>query len=890
MSITYPSEVIPEIDWENPLTKNLKALLYCDGVNVIDLVSGVVSETVPTSTGTDVYGTYWSGMVDFDLRKTLVDQSTDNSGYWYLMFGDFYTSNTGSLPAHARWTRDGNLGADNVDFTFDGAYTSRAGRIVGNYASKNLENTVYMGQELEYHAYALYVNITRSGRSYISANHILDGSLGTPASNAQSANSAEKYLFRVGGVKNYILPIYSHEEGIEDSIIAIQADPFALFKTRQDVFEEYYLKNPLVPHPSDFDPYVGFGEVIAQAGEDFTVEITYKRDATSYSYIANGDTTENFISYQNGIRIKLGGADASTTGAVGAELDTWYHLKLRRIGTNLVGWLDGVEVYNEMGSTTQVTFNKMAYAEEYASTTSLKNFKFYHHIDIAQCRHWEFNQRSGTQVIDHYNGSIATLVNFPEDTCWQPIVPVDTYTVGVGKDYQNVSAWYSDKNNGSYHYSVIMYDMEPNGFTTALQNMALGFTLKSAKGLEPKNNVAQVGFEEELHCSVDSYVNIENVGVRTLTLTGKSDNYVQGCIIDASSTTSDAVMCARSEGASHFQNIYVKCDPANIAQDGIFGADSNDLTKTVVSDSIIDGAGRFGVIYGISTNVVFINTRLTDNFSGIANHCVTTKDSLSGVNNITDAPLTWFTPTGMLTEVAQLALKGKGWNGTDIAKGFYLTAAPTVAGLDFNSMSVACLLDSVLADLSHDSVYSTAYSKTVIPNYTVNMQSSSQYQTVRASSYTQKAAVSISHTISSIELVTVGVMINGFTLVQYEEHFVLFNTAKTAVAVNQLSGRLVGQASYAKLRCATNVSYSSAETSAYLSFEAVNPYVHSDNFSVELSSYADINEVTVNVRMDSIFIQTFIFSKMESNSVKFSVDEKAYSFTVDNDDNLYTLN
>lgn len=230
--IILPTEILPEIDWNNPETVNLKGLLFCDGTNVIDLVSGVVSSTAPTAIGTDEHGTWWKGMVDFDLRNTQINQDDSSAYLWYIMCGRYNSSNSGSLATYALWTTNGNPSADNIKFTFDGTWSGRAPKISGSYASDNLDNSTYMGQANEYHSYALRLRLNRSGRTYIYTHNILDGTVGSVSNAAQAASANEKYLFRIGNnsFKTYVIPIYERVPGDESKIINVQANPYQLFK------------------------------------------------------------------------------------------------------------------------------------------------------------------------------------------------------------------------------------------------------------------------------------------------------------------------------------------------------------------------------------------------------------------------------------------------------------------------------------------------------------------------------------------------------------------------------------------------------------------------------------------------------------------------------------
>lgn len=230
--IVLPTEVTRVVDWNNPLTANLEALLYCDGTNVIDAVTGEIAATLPSSTGTDVNGTWWEGMVDFDLRNTNISQNITGASIWYLFFGIFRTTSAGTLSDHAMWTVDGYPSSVNIYFNWDGVWSTRYAKIAGNYASDNLENTVYMGESLAYHSYGLRLGFGISGRTYIYTQNMLDGVLGQNNNSAQSGSTAERYLFRVGSAyKTYIVPIFKHVTDDEAKIAEIQANPYQLFES-----------------------------------------------------------------------------------------------------------------------------------------------------------------------------------------------------------------------------------------------------------------------------------------------------------------------------------------------------------------------------------------------------------------------------------------------------------------------------------------------------------------------------------------------------------------------------------------------------------------------------------------------------------------------------------
>lgn len=399
---TFRSELAEpyDIDWTNPDTDGLVGLFVLVDGMVVDLVSG-------TSTAvTNTIGDAWNETVTFSMDDLSFDVN-DGANYSIIaMASNWSVSDLGSSSAAFRFADD--VASNYIDFNEDTAYTTTKASFGGNYLEGAAPDTAPITNGRD--TIGINFNFSLATKTYINwslfANNILVNAI-----QGQSGFLTRRDKLILYTKKYEMFAVYTNHRTLEQ-FQSIKADPYSLIKTFTDTKQEYYLQNP---NPQVTNAQITYDNISAAAGEDFTLELEYRREITGSSHLIVGSTSSNYIFFQNGIRIKLGGADGSTVD-LGADLGVWYNLKIVRIGSSLIAYLDGVEVYNEIDSTGLVLLNKALYGDIYASTASIKLIKFIVPTTPTNSRYWTFNKTKGDTVTDHINGAVATLVNFPVDS------------------------------------------------------------------------------------------------------------------------------------------------------------------------------------------------------------------------------------------------------------------------------------------------------------------------------------------------------------------------------------------------------------------------------------------------------------------------------------------
>jgi len=276
---------------------------------------------------------------------------------------------------------------------------------------------------------------------------------------------------------------------------------------------------------------------------------------------------------------------------------------------------------------------------------------------------YDFTTGDQEKIIDTVGNNHATIVN-DSVVKWQPVLPVSVYTVGSDPkwDYADTATWYGANNNGDYHYKLLMHDLEPNGFTTSLNKLTKGMTFTAAKGLEPINNVAQVGFTGVLRNSSLGDNFYYNIGAQNFNVEGSS-TVIDSCVVDGLNSTSIDGITPNSGKVTVKNTLIKNCN------DGAYN-NKIPVEDLVIIDSIIENSNRYATV-----TATLINTILKDNtndpLASVTDYCATTKGTLAGTGNIVNAQASWFDANTQITTGGQTALAGKGWNGSDIASWAY---------------------------------------------------------------------------------------------------------------------------------------------------------------------------------------------------------------------------
>lgn len=195
--------------------------------------------------------------------------------------------------------------------------------------------------------------------------------------------------------------------------VGIDSDPYSLFKTIEDVNQEYALALNGTDQWVSFDPITITGDYSVKRKvlmKDFLNRTLFGSDTGQVTWRFNNSTQ---------MRIKTESTNAIVIDLNSAlVVDTWYEIEIKRTGLTYEVWVDGVLFgTNTVGSANTFIINRIGQKGDIHffsgsdSTIQITDF-----VDSSNSRYWEFNQTKGDTVTDHINGAVAALVNFSADS------------------------------------------------------------------------------------------------------------------------------------------------------------------------------------------------------------------------------------------------------------------------------------------------------------------------------------------------------------------------------------------------------------------------------------------------------------------------------------------
>jgi hypothetical protein len=407
------SKVLPEIDWENPLTDGLVALFYFDGTNVIDVVTGAIAAGTPTKATDSQVG--WIGAAvlpisDLDMQDMVVGDTLGiqavgsiKSGlaYEYFIMQSFdgveqvklvSGYNSANLVPVIKGSRSGGAGDEAVQITET------------KYATLGASITRVADQ---YGAYPKYTSTTYyGGVKGISTRDTVRTNKNLNLEEVVVGNDMESVDF---------VAVWNHERTLSE-LDAIDINPFQLLATQSTVEKEYCLVGDGVGYLTIDDPMeVG-------SGDDFELSIVCTHELGYGRPIGmNGDA--------GGVALHNGGtyiwlypsntsliSESAKFNSSGLFTD-FKEIKFKRDAGVLTCFLDEVSLVAPSPSlnTDSFTFNAFLRRSTGSHIGKIKSCRFLNKTS-KQVQSWDFNQTRGGYTKDHYNGAIATLVGFPADS------------------------------------------------------------------------------------------------------------------------------------------------------------------------------------------------------------------------------------------------------------------------------------------------------------------------------------------------------------------------------------------------------------------------------------------------------------------------------------------
>ena len=296
-------------------------------------------------------------------------------------------------------------------------------------------------------------------------------------------------------------------------------------------------------------------------------------------------------------------------------------------------------------------------------------------------RNYDFTTGDQEKIIDTVGNNHATIVN-DSVVKWQPIVPVDIFTIGTGKDFSTLYSWATAMVNENRAKRAVFYETTDEPTTTYFNKPSVPrVELAAAQGLDfSVNSPAYVGIDDpskrfysyssELHIhgiKLSPYAGDGGVYAKRGLITGFGHNQnpklfdIDECVVTASIlVTNDATVHVRN-------SILLKrmVIGNGSAATKAFVTDTVSLdTNFALSEDVPSYAAAGAEIHIKNCHMVDADylgrippeRDLGGNVQGITGSVYVT--DIAGENY-------------SLTIDAQTALAGKGWNGTDIASWAY---------------------------------------------------------------------------------------------------------------------------------------------------------------------------------------------------------------------------
>jgi hypothetical protein len=668
--LVYQSEVRPEIDWENPLTDGLVALFMVDGDSVVEIISKTIGTGTPT-----ILNSYWYGGVDFPLSE-IPPLFQQNQEMCSLVLGEFrWRSNTSATTP--LWVVN-NASNQYLEYEADYSYGEvNKSRIRGGYAS--VTSAIQSAESWKTEVLAFNGTVNSATNKILNISMYQDGQLSTASGEPFRSGTDALETFSAGS--NADNPIYYialfNQRKTEQELQEVEINPYQLFKTEEKVLEEYGLSFTIAGHQVKF-PFVGAftGEVTytdattaAISGTD-----TYTLDGTipvSVARVTGTDTVKSYLwefnqSHGDYVTDHINAAIATL---VGFPIDSGY------IKNEATGEIAGYQFGGATTATLPLTgayTGTITYSDDTTLAISGSGNYVVDSSHASAIKSIEVTDTDGTLFFDATTGDqvkifetvSANHATITADSVvkWQPIVKEAHFILGAAYDYADTAAWYAANNNANYHYVLHMTEMESGGFTTTGSALNLGATFKAKSGLDPVNNVAQVGFTGVLRNSSAGNNFYYSIGSQNFNIEGNT-TLIDGCVVDGLNSATIIGITPNSG------KVVVKSTIIKNCNDGVYN-NKIPVKDMVVIDSIIENSNRYATVTATLVNTI-LKDNTNDPTASNAQYCVTTKGTLAGTGNIVNAQASWFDANTQITPAGQTALVGKGWNNSDIGSWAY---------------------------------------------------------------------------------------------------------------------------------------------------------------------------------------------------------------------------
>ncbi|MBO9492219.1 hypothetical protein J7384_17795 [Endozoicomonas sp. G2_1] len=350
-----------------------------------------------------------------------------------------------------------------------------------------------------------------------------------------------------------------------------------------------------------------------------------------------------------------------------------YDLTIERSGTEISIRING----NLEMSWSNVTLDPIL-----GFNTSYSNFRFtgaiysasYETSDGTVLNNWDFTTDDVSKIVDSAGNNHAAINNIPT-TKWQRIIDKKVYTIGSAKDYSTPQNFINGigANLNVINHGVIY---EYFGSETLAKNGADGTVIELVGNTDKHAVSEQKSYGFGGHCIINKsgLFSLKNLTLGSFSGNTNDGNLsIDSCVVDTAST--QAINCSFIQKANISKTLF-----KSYTREAVVGknTDNTKLQECIFDSSSVTSAVAFNV-----NNADLHNCLIPKG------GCFAALGTVTGSGNVTDTRdaqnkgvgiqdsnlLTYITDSGQINEAGQTALKGKGWNGSDIASAFYLVSS-----------------------------------------------------------------------------------------------------------------------------------------------------------------------------------------------------------------------
>lgn len=736
MSITYPSEVLPEVDWENPVlaTKNVSSFQYDDGTVVTNLITGEVGEVFDTANqygvdspigqrisivfnsglspsevellNNDIFGTLKTRQDVADEYQLIKPLSTGTDGYLEIVDT---TNNSKDFLIEFKCA----IVADN------GIYPSA--QVIGATSSSSYHiyitsGTLKFGYQWQAKSFTLNTALP-TGKSDVHTYSIKLKN-GVLSAYQDGVKLAEEYTGVTQGFKLYDGKLFLDNEGYEIHYFKYISSDFPS-DTRYWEFNQRTGTQVVDHYNGAIATLVNFP---AESGYVFENDeiVGYKVDKndTALTNFTNWQPTRQRYSIYFTVIPNMGGysfapyADTQSRGldirANRISYSVGYMAEHRTYPTPLVEGSqhkatievdDNTKIVKLFIDDIQIGSDIDSSGKNLIPEPTIRLFSRNHINSGLATQQWskvvfeDMDNVLETITLDLTTGDTSkfpsltgagSAIIHSDKVGWQPITPVDIWTVGTGRDFTLLSDFFTTIKNYDNAQRAVIYESDSGTSTIYANGSCPRYELQAASGLEFTGKTPPpINYMNRRIYSYNTYTSVRGIGINLFNGCGMdADNcYVQldvhggiyadnslgwkvsnsvvydafwndsvsvdisftNCIFETGRTSTIA-----SSSPNNIVLSLVNCvlpTGANVNSENV-PAYANAGTKTYISNNVFE-----------SSNRISIYTDLGGNIDG---------------QNMTG----WFDTDSNLTDTAQTVLKGQGFNGSDIASWAYAINTP----------------------------------------------------------------------------------------------------------------------------------------------------------------------------------------------------------------------